>query len=67
MEDCSGGVCVRWRTVVMVSARWRTVVVVSVSDGGLYWWCLCQMEDCSCGVCVRWRTVVVVSVLDGGL
>ena len=57
MEDCSGGVCVRW----------RTVVVVSVSDGGLYWWCLCQMEDCSGGVCVRWRTVVVVSVSDGGL
>ena len=41
--------------------------MVSVSDGGLYWWCLCQMEDCSCGVCVRWRTVVVVSVSDGGL
>ena len=57
MEDCSGGVCVRW----------RTVVVVSVSDGGLYWWCLCQMEDCSGGVCVRWRTVLVVAVSDGGL
>ena len=31
MEDCSAGVRVRW----------RTVVVVSVSDGGLQWWCLC--------------------------
>ena len=41
MEDCSGGVCVRWRTVVVVSVlmedcsggvcvRWRTVVLVSV-------------------------------------
>ena len=35
MDDCIGGVCVRWRTVVVVSAKWRTVVVVSVLDGGL--------------------------------